>query len=80
MSRIGKLPINLPSNVEVKVSSDNTVTVKGPKGSLDQKVDVDMQIKWADLSQLVDFVFIGLHGGAGENGAGEGGGGEDAGG
>jgi large subunit ribosomal protein L6 len=44
MSRIGKLPINLPSNVEVKVSSDNIVTVKGPKGSLLQKLDVDMQV------------------------------------
>jgi large subunit ribosomal protein L6 len=44
MSRIGKLPINLPSNVEVNVSSDNTVTVKGPKGSLLQKLDVDMSV------------------------------------
>ena len=27
-----------------------------------------MQVKWADLSKLCDFVFIGLHGGDGENG------------
>jgi len=44
MSRIGKLPINLPSNVEVKVSANNTVTVKGPKGSLDQLVDADIKV------------------------------------
>ncbi|MFM8487300.1 MAG: 50S ribosomal protein L6, partial [Bacteroidota bacterium] len=36
MSRIGKLPITLPAKVEVSVSSDNTVTVKGPKGTLSQ--------------------------------------------
>jgi large subunit ribosomal protein L6 len=37
MSRIGKLPITLPAKVEVKVSGD-TVTVKGPKGELTQKL------------------------------------------
>jgi large subunit ribosomal protein L6 len=34
MSRIGKLPVELPASVEVKVSDDNLVTVKGPKGEL----------------------------------------------
>ena len=34
MSRKGKLPIPLPKGVEVKVS-DNEVSVKGPKGTLD---------------------------------------------
>lgn len=33
MSRIGKQPITIPSGVEVKISG-NTVSVKGPKGSL----------------------------------------------
>lgn len=45
MSRIGKLPIPLPAKVEVSVASDNTVTVKGPKGTLSQKVDPDIAIK-----------------------------------
>jgi len=45
MSRIGKLPITLPAKVEVSVSSDNTVTVKGPKGTLSQKVDPDIAVK-----------------------------------
>lgn len=34
MSRIGKAPINIPAGVEVKISADNTVSVKGPKGEL----------------------------------------------
>ena len=37
MSRIGKLPITIPAKVEVKVSGD-TVSVKGPKGELKQKL------------------------------------------
>jgi large subunit ribosomal protein L6 len=48
MSRIGKLPITLPAKVEVTVASDNTVTVKGPKGSLSQKVDPDIQVALED--------------------------------
>ena len=39
MSRIGKLPIQLPAGVELTVSSENEVTVKGPLGVLTQKVD-----------------------------------------
>jgi len=31
MSRIGKLPIELPAGVKLTVSDDNTVTVKGPR-------------------------------------------------
>lgn len=43
MSRIGKLPIGIPSGVEVKVEG-NTVTVKGPKGSLTQTFHPDIRI------------------------------------
>jgi large subunit ribosomal protein L6 len=45
MSRIGKLPITLPAKVEVSVAADNTVTVKGPKGALSQKIDPDIKVK-----------------------------------
>ena len=48
MSRIGKLPITLPAKVEVSVASDNTVTVKGPKGSITQKVDPDIKVSIED--------------------------------
>jgi large subunit ribosomal protein L6 len=39
MSRIGKLPIKLPAGVEVTVSSDYLVTVKGNLGLLTQQID-----------------------------------------
>ena len=38
MSRIGKLPINIPAGVTVTLQ-DNVVSVKGPKGELSQVVD-----------------------------------------
>lgn len=38
MSRIGKLPINIPAGVTVTVNN-NVVTVKGPKGELTQTID-----------------------------------------
>ncbi len=37
MSRIGRKPIELPAGVELKVE-DHVVTVKGPKGTLTQKI------------------------------------------
>ena len=39
MSRIGKMPIHLPKGVEVKISDDNVLTVKGPLGELTQPVN-----------------------------------------
>ena len=39
MSRIGKKEIVLPAGVELTVSPENVVTVKGPKGTLTQEVD-----------------------------------------
>jgi large subunit ribosomal protein L6 len=44
MSRIGRKPITIPAGVEVKVDSDNTITVKGPKGTLTKTMHADMQI------------------------------------
>ena len=48
MSRIGKLPITIPAGVTVDVSADNTVTVKGPKGTLAQQVNRDITLKMED--------------------------------
>mgnify|MGYP003412242929 FL=1 len=39
MSRIGKLPINIPAGVTVTVGAGNEVVVKGPKGELKQVVN-----------------------------------------
>ena len=44
MSRIGKLPIHVPAGVTVTISDDNVVTVKGPKGELNQKVNKDISV------------------------------------
>ena len=48
MSRIGKLPVNLPAGVTVEVTPDNVVSVKGPLGQLSQQVDRDIAVKIED--------------------------------
>lgn len=48
MSRIGKLPITVPSGVEIKVSDANVVSVKGPLGELSQAIDKDIKISIED--------------------------------
>ena len=48
MSRIGILPIELPAGVSIEVNSDNLVTVKGPKGELQQQVDKNITVKVED--------------------------------
>ena len=45
MSRIGRLPITIPQGVEVKVSDNNVVTVKGKLGELSQAVDPAITVK-----------------------------------
>ena len=47
MSRIGKAPIEIPAGVTVTVSGD-TVTVKGPKGTLTQKVNPELTVTVED--------------------------------
>ncbi|MEA3461401.1 MAG: 50S ribosomal protein L6 [Bacteroidota bacterium] len=48
MSRIGILPIDIPAGVSIEVNSDNLVTVKGPKGELQQQVDKNITVKVED--------------------------------
>ena len=48
MSRIGKLPINVPAGVTVTVGKDNAVTIKGPKGEMKQIIEGDMKIEIND--------------------------------
>ena len=47
MSRIGKKPIALPAGVEVTVDAGNLVTVKGPKGTLQEKISklINIEVK-----------------------------------
>jgi large subunit ribosomal protein L6 len=55
MSRIGKLPINIPAGVAISMK-DNTVTVKGPKGELSQEIvnpDVNVEVKDGEVTITV---------------------------
>lgn len=54
MSRIGKLPISLPANVQIDVSKQNEVTVKGPKGTLTTPVDRDITVTNTDGQLIVE--------------------------
>ena len=53
MSRIGRLPIDIPAGVEVKIEEGNKVTVKGPKGKLEKCLPVEMKIKQEDNQVVV---------------------------
>ncbi len=48
MSRIGKLPIEIPAGVTITVGKDNVVTVKGPKGELSQEVAASITVSVKD--------------------------------
>jgi large subunit ribosomal protein L6 len=52
MSRVGKLPIKLPSGVTVDIKG-NDVTVKGPKGELRRSFDAAMSITMSEGSLVV---------------------------
>lgn len=45
MSRIGRLPVAVPAGVTVVIAENNKVTVKGPKGTLEKELPVEMEIK-----------------------------------
>ena len=48
MSRIGKLPVSIPGGVTITVGEDNLVTVKGPKGTLSEKISPEIKIDQDD--------------------------------
>lgn len=54
MSRVGRLPITIPAKTEVNVADNNVVTVKGPKGTLSEKVDRDIAVKVEEGKILVE--------------------------
>lgn len=45
MSRIGKMPVDIPAGVQISVSGENVVTVKGPLGQLQQQMPRAMKIE-----------------------------------
>ena len=54
MSRIGNMPVSIPSAVEIEIGDDNTVTVNGPKGSLTQRFSPSMRLHRDNGSVLVE--------------------------
>lgn len=53
MSRIGKMPVVIPTGVTVAVTPDNVVTVKGAKGELVKPMHKDMKIVVEDGNVIV---------------------------
>jgi len=53
MSRIGLAPINIPQGVEVTIDKKNVVSVKGPKGTLTQRVEYRRDGDGATASALM---------------------------
>jgi len=53
MSRIGKKPILIPENVEVKID-DSRVTIKGPRGELQREVRPEIRIEKKDREIIVE--------------------------
>ncbi|NLN29494.1 MAG: 50S ribosomal protein L6 [Firmicutes bacterium] len=53
MSRIGKIPIEIPSGMEVQLEG-NTIRVKGPKGTLERKLHPEMQVNIEDGRVVVN--------------------------
>ena len=48
MSRIGKMPIIVPAGVKVEIKEGNTVTVTGPKGTLERTLAPEMILEQED--------------------------------
>lgn len=44
MSRVAKIPVTLGKGVEASIA-DGVITVKGPKGTLTQKLDASVEVK-----------------------------------
>jgi len=52
MSRIGKMPVEIPNGIQVTINN-NLVTVKGPKGTLTQNIDSDINVALEGMQVLV---------------------------
>jgi large subunit ribosomal protein L6 len=55
MSRLGKLPIKVPTDVQVKIEGD-LVTVKGPKGELKRKIIPQIVVKFENGEIMVNII------------------------
>ena len=53
MSRIGRLPIEIPAGVTVEILNDNVVTVKGPLGTLTQEITGQIAVEKVENTIVV---------------------------
>lgn len=53
MSRIGRLPIEIPAGVDVNITDTNVITVKGPKGTLERQLVKEIKVTKEDNQILV---------------------------
>ena len=54
MSRIGRLPVEIPAGVTVELKEGNDITVKGPKGTLHRVLPIEMEVKMEDGHVIVN--------------------------
>ena len=62
------IPVFVSSSMELYQLSQSQL-VRNSTAEIENLVDQSSKIRWSDLPSIADFVFIGLHGGHGENGA-----------
>ena len=53
MSRIGRAPITIPAGVDVTMAEGNVITVKGPKGTLERKLNPQEKTAISSMSAQV---------------------------
>lgn len=54
MSRVGRLPVDLPSGVTVSISEENVITVKGSKGQLVKEMPREIIIKQEENQIIIE--------------------------
>jgi len=67
MSRIGKVPVEIPNGITIELTNDNVVKVKGPKGELTTPIHKNIKVEIKDneviCTRLKEDTFTrGLHG------------------
>ena len=54
MSRIGRMPIPIPSGVQIEQDAGRRVMVKGPKGSLDLVLRPEVDLEVTEATAVVN--------------------------
>lgn len=54
MSRLGKMPISLPKNIEIKATKEGLLQIKGPKGSTQLQLPLGLSVKIEDNMAIME--------------------------